>query len=207
VGVTDAQVESENPATLLARAQAGQAEAFCVLAEGHQARLLRQALVLSREMALAEDLVAETLIEAWKCLDRFNGSCRLSTWLYAILVHRFQKAVRRCRSRPIAWSSLPRAEAEEGAGFMAQMADDRPLPDELLLRDERSARFLSAIAALPEKHQPVILLRFFEAASLAEIASALHVSVGTVKSRLHHALDKLRRRPDVVNLLRETRDL
>ncbi len=51
---------------------------------------------------------------------------------------------------------------------------------------------LKALASLPEKHQQVLLLRFFEDASLTEIAALLDCSVGTVKSRLHYALDKLR---------------
>ena len=62
------------------------------------------------------------------------------------------------------------------------------------------------IAALPKKHREVILLRFYEDASLAEIAAALGLAQGTVKSRLHHALEKLRHLPVVLNLFHETRE-
>jgi len=73
-------------------------------------------------------------------------------------------------------------------------------------RRENEVRWRAAIAALPEPHQQVILLRFYEDASLAEIAAALGIALGTVKSRLHHALEKLRREPSVLNLLRESRE-
>ena len=57
-----------------------------------------------------------------------------------------------------------------------------------------------AVEALPQKHQQVVLLRFFEDASLPEIAALLGCSVGTVKSRLHYALEKLRELQQGVNL-------
>jgi len=70
-------VESEAPDSplLLERAQAGDADAFCELCRLHETRLLRQAASLCGNAALAEDLVQETLIEAWKCLSRYNGRC------------------------------------------------------------------------------------------------------------------------------------
>ena len=69
------------------------------------------------------------------------------------------------------------------------------------MRRETADRLREAVSALPEKHQQVILLRFFEEASLAEIAALLGCSVGTVKSRLHYALEKLREAQEGVNLL------
>jgi RNA polymerase sigma-70 factor (ECF subfamily) len=66
-------------------------------------------------------------------------------------------------------------------------------PADVVARQDTAEVMRRAIARLPDKHQRVLLLRFFEDASLPEIAAALGCSVGTVKSRLHHALEKLRR--------------
>src|SRR5580658_4821508 len=106
--VTDDRVEIIEAGEALARARAGEPEAFCRLTEPLQTRLLRQAATLSGDVGVAEDLVAETLVEAWKSLARYDESCRLSTWLYAILLHRYQKWRRRARSRPVvlAWLSI-----------------------------------------------------------------------------------------------------
>src|SRR5882724_3931597 len=98
---------------LLVQARRGDAEAFCQLLTPHETRLLRQAVLLCGNVATAEDLVSETLVEAWKSLARYNESCQLTTWLYAILIHRYQKYVRRARSRPIPLASLPLVEVEQ----------------------------------------------------------------------------------------------
>src|ERR1017187_818058 len=93
--ITDDPLELSDNRKLLSRACAGEAHAFCLLTESLQARLLRQAVALTSDMSAAEDLVSETLVEAWKSLPRYNQTCRLSTWLYAILLHRHRKSVRR----------------------------------------------------------------------------------------------------------------
>ena len=68
------------------------------------------------------------------------------------------------------------------------------------MRKEAAERLRQAVEVLPEKHQQVVLLRFFEGASLPEIAALLGCSVGTVKSRLHYALEKLRDSQHGMNL-------
>src|SRR5580698_3373719 len=105
--ITHDRVETIDSGPSLALARAGDADAFCRLTEPLQTRLLRQAAALSGDVSAAEDLVAETLVEAWKSLARYDGSCRLSTWLYAILLHRYQKWRRRARSRPVVLAWLP----------------------------------------------------------------------------------------------------
>src|SRR5262245_10992358 len=98
--IADVPVEASTEKDLLVRARNGQADAFCRLIHPLQTRLFRQAMMLCGDTHAAEDLVSETLVEAWKSLARYNATCRFSTWLYAILLHRHQKAVRRARSRP-----------------------------------------------------------------------------------------------------------
>jgi len=185
---------------LLEQARQGDAEAFCELSRKHETRLFQQAVALCRNPATAEDLVAETIVEAWKSLQRFDGSCRFSTWLYAILLHRYQKLVRKLRSRPIPLSSIPVNDAEFGERLLEQSPDTGLSPAEALIQADLDAPLRRAVASLPQKHQQVVLLRFYEGASLPEIATALGLSVGTVKSRLHHALEKLRKMKSIVNL-------
>ena len=185
---------------LLQRAREGEPEAFCALAQAHEQRLFQQALALCRNPATAEDLAADTIIEAWKSIGRFDGSCRFSTWLYAILLHRHQKLVRQQRSRPVPLSMLPVGEADASGQLLERLPDPRPLSPDVLARTDDDARLREAVQALPEKHRQVVQLRFFEDAALPEIAAALGLSVGTVKSRLHHALEKLRKMKSIVNL-------
>ena|SRR5690348_16889968 len=189
---------------LFARARVGDADAFCLLIEPLQVRLLRQAAALTGDLSLAEDIVSETLVEAWKSFPRYNGSCQFSTWLYAILLHRYQKSVRRARSRPVALALLSLFEARDSCNRQENLAATDPSPAEAAAQNETFARLRQCIELLPDKHARVILLRFFEDASLPDMAMVLGCSEGTVKSRLHHALEKLRKMK--MNLLEEQGD-
>lgn len=198
--ITADRPEIASTPDLLTRARAGESSAFCQLAAEHEGRLLQQACGLTRDLSAAEDLVSETLVEAWRSLARFNGACRFSTWLFSILLHRHQKALRRARSRPIPLAALPSVEADQRQQAQENLPAPGPSPAEEAIRQEAADKLRQAVEALPEKHQQVILLRFFEDASLPEIAALLGCSVGTVKSRLHYALEKLRESQHGVNL-------
>ena len=191
--ITDDRPEQSTAPELLSRAREGDAPAFCLLIEPLQARLLRQAVALSGNLSAAEDLVSETMVEAWKSLPRYNETCRLSTWLYSILLHRYQKTIRRARSRPISFAWLPSFEAQELHEQQQIIPSSELSPAESAAQNESFIQLRQCIESLPEKHRHIVLLRFFEDASLPDMASVLGCSVGTVKSRLHHALEKLRK--------------
>ncbi|MFA7343013.1 MAG: RNA polymerase sigma factor [Terrimicrobiaceae bacterium] len=182
-------------ASLIACARDGDAGAFSRLLEAEQPRLLAQALAFCGDADLARDLVQETMIAAWKSLRRFDGSCQLSTWLYVILLRRHRRAC--------GWFSrrLPLATQDQQAAAARQEPVAAPGAEGI----EREAGLLRAmVMALPARHREVIRLRYYAEASEAEAAAALGIPPGTVKSRLHQALEKLRRMKEKVNRLRET---
>jgi RNA polymerase sigma-70 factor (ECF subfamily) len=119
---------------------------------------------------------------------RFDESRRFSIWLYGILRHRFLKARR--RRRPVAGGER---EAADRPGREAS-------PIAAAEQAEEARLVQAAVAALPDQHRVVVELRFFASASLHEIATLVGCPLGTVKSRLHHALNKLLRGEGCVNL-------
>jgi RNA polymerase sigma-70 factor (ECF subfamily) len=185
-------VETAFSATLgfLARARAGDAEAFGEVYRAYATRLLRQAMALCGNVALAEELAQDTLVEAWRCLRRYNGRCQFFTWLCAILLNRYCNSIRNNRLLPV--SALGSREQAEFTNVVEKLADHSFLPDDAAEVREQSALVRKCIQSLPAKHQRVIYLRFYVDDSLEGIAAALGCSVGTVKSRLFHALEKLR---------------
>jgi RNA polymerase sigma-70 factor (ECF subfamily) len=191
--ITDDLHEPPTEQQLLTHARAGDASAFCRLIAPLEARLLRQAAALTNDLSAAEDIVSEIRVRAWKSLARYNETCRLSTWLYAILLHCHQEAARRARSRPTPLARFPLAEARE----LHRQHENNPAsglsPAAMAVENDRSLQLSRCIDMLPEKHREIIQLRFFEDASLADMAAVLDCSVGTVKSRLSHALEKLRK--------------
>ena len=187
---TFVEIEAPDTRNLLDLAQGGNAEAFGAICRVHETRLLRQAMTLCGDATLAEDLAQDALVEAWKCLRRYNGQCRFFTWLYAILLNRHRNLLR--QKRPLPFSACARHDRDEFQKNLSSLPDHDSLPDETTQRHERAAQVRACIQLLPAKQQQVVYLRFFADDSLEGIAVALGCSVGTVKSRLFHALDKLR---------------
>ena len=192
-GLNPTFVEIETPDTrsLLDQARAGDTEAFSEICRVHGTPLLRQAVALCGDRTLAEDLAQDTLVEAWKCLRRYNGQCQFFTWLCAILLNRYHNALRGNRLRPAA--TLGARDQDEYEQHTGNLPDHAALPDQAVELREQAVLVRQCVQALSAKHQQVIYLRFYVDDSLEGIAVALDCSVGTVKSRLFHALDKLRK--------------
>ena len=186
---------SDEFAELVALARDGDVRAFSRLMEAQQPRLMGQALAFCGDVQRAQDLVQETMIAAWKSLRRYDGSCRFFTWLYVILLRQHRRA--------LGWFArrLPSPTAAQMA-FAAQHEWATPHDDNPT--DVGESELLRAmVSVLPARHREVIRLRFYAEASEAEMAAALGISQGTVKSRLHHALEKLRRMKEKMNRLRD----
>ena len=175
---------------LIGQARSGDGEAFGELCHEHGPRLLRQATALCGDASAAEDLVQETLIEAWRCLPRYDGQCRFFTWLCSILIHRHRNSRR--KRWPLPFSFLFGSEHERAEISVSFTADPAPGPGILAEQAEHGARMLRVLDRLPAKQREVIYLRFYADDSLEGIAAAVGCSVGTVKSRLFHGLERLR---------------
>ena len=107
-----------------------------------------------------------------------------------LLLNRFRNVLR--QKRPVTFSSLPGAEREGVQSLLENFPDTGNRPDQATELLERAAFLRECIRKLPEKQRDVVYLRFYVDHSLESIALALGCSLGTVKSRLFHALDRLR---------------
>lgn len=133
------------------------------------------------DAATAEDLAQETLFTVWRRASLYaadKGS--VATWIFAIARN---LRIDRLR-REVPWQALPE-ERPEAAG-------DEALPDEALAEKQRQVRVRAALAELPPEQREVVLLSYVEGLSHAEIATRLRVPVGTVKSRIRIAYQKIR---------------
>jgi len=172
-----------NEAALLRRARSGDVEAFGLLVEEHQDYVFNVVYHLVGNDRDAEDIAQEVFLRAYSHLAGFEGRARFSTWLYGIALNCVRSMWRRRRSRS---SSSLDGGADEEAGRIDPAADGDG-PEETALRGERVALVRQAIAALDEEMKEVIVLRDVQGLTYDEIAEALGVALGTVKSRIHRA--------------------
>ena len=170
---------------LLTRARRGDADAYQDILDRYADGLYRLAYALLGNAADAEDALQETLLGAFRGIERFEGRASLKTWLSRILV---KQAARRRRSRKRS-AALP---LHGLAGEGASPADGSPSGREgtVALRMD----VLAALDALGPHHREVVALREFQGMSYDEIAGALGVPRGTVESRLFRARQVLRER-------------
>lgn len=176
----------------LEAARLGDVDAFGRLVEPLEVRLSRQAYLLCRNESMAEELAQDTLVSAWKSLRRFDGNCRLFTWLYAILLNTYKKRLRSQSRKPLIFWGLFQWNQDHPEAQSTEISSNPHHPETALEQAERNQNIANLIDTLSPKHQEVIRLRFYAEASLEEIAETTGCSIGTVKSRLHYALEKLR---------------
>ena len=171
----------------LDRLRAGDARAFEELVASHQHRVFGVALRMLGSAAEAEEVAQEAFIRAHRSLGEFRGDAKLSTWLYTIVS-------RLCLNR---LASGDRRAVRQGEEVLLRVADEGGGPEVRAERGELEGALHRAIAELPEERRVVIVLRDLEGLSYEEIALALGLELGTVRSRLHRARmdlkDKLER--------------
>jgi RNA polymerase sigma-70 factor (ECF subfamily) len=181
------QESREDAPDFLRRLRAGEARAFEEMVRVHQHRVYGLALRMLGNAAEAEEIAQEVFVRAHRSLAEFRGDARLSTWLYAI-------ASRLCLTR---LGSGERSAIRHGEDVLARLPHDAGGPDAALERSELEGALHRAIAELPDERRIVIVLRDLEGLAYEDIAAALDLPVGTVRSRLFRARmdlkDKLER--------------
>lgn len=181
----------------LERLKAGDAAAFNRLVEERHGDIYALLYRLTEDPEEARDLTQETFLQAFRHLASFRGDADLRTWLYRIAVNqarnRWRWWKRRRRDRTVSLD----APVSEGidSPLSAGLAGDEGLdPERQALAREREKALHAALRTLSRPYREVIVLRDIEGLSYEEVAAALDLNVGTVKSRLNRGRSELRRR-------------
>ncbi len=157
----------------------------------HVDRLYRYARLLTHDAAWAEDLVQQTILQAYEHADQLRpeGNCR--GWLFAIL----RNLYRTTRRRLSAGSSAPIARAAESlVGVEAELYPPPLTPEALVQRELTIDAIERAIGELPALYREILILVDLEELKYEEVALVVECAVGTVKSRLYRARNRLRTR-------------
>ncbi len=168
-------------ADVVQRALRGDEAAFQLIVDEHREAVFRLAYLLLGDADDAEDLAQETFIRALRYLHRYDPERALRPWLLSIAAN---LARNRRRSLGRYWAALQR--------LAGQFPAESTTPESYSTQAFEADALWRAVRGLNGAEQEIIYLRYFLELSVAETAEALGVQPGTVKSRLHRALKRLR---------------
>lgn len=172
---------------LLAQFVSGRRDAFDELVARHRDRVYQFARWhAGADRAGAEDAAAEVWIQVFRSAASFRGDSSFRTWLYSLARH---VCLQWGKRRGAANARL--TPLDPGGEEPLDFPDGEPPPLETLESRERDALVRAAVESLEPHHRVVLLLREWEGLSYEEIAQALDIPLGTVRSRLHNALVRL----------------
>jgi RNA polymerase sigma-70 factor (ECF subfamily) len=143
------------------------------------------ALSFMKNESDAEDVAQEAFLNAFRNLAAFRGQAKFSTWLISITLNEARGRLR--RQTLVRMESLDETPEQGGQVLPALLRDWREVPSEALERKEIREMLQEAIGGLPPIYREVVLLRDVEELSVEETATALTVSIASVKTRLHRA--------------------
>jgi RNA polymerase sigma factor (sigma-70 family) len=178
---TSANVRAGAPddALLVRRIAAGEARAFEELYRSYHPRLTRFLMNILRRPQLVEEALDDTMMVVWRRPDSFNGASKVSTWIFAIAYRTALKALSRLDEPREDLDAERRPSLEAG-------------PEQALGERQVQKLLLDAMDKLSSDHRVVVDLTYYHEAGYREIAEIMNCPVGTVKTRMFHARQRLK---------------
>ena len=173
---------SDTERQLVERIQAGDRQAFESLLDAYETRVYRLALRFTDCIADAEDVTQEIFLGVYKGLGQFRGNSALGTWIYRVAMNHCLEFRRKRKL-----DCMPYDEE-----LTLASTDWRENPFQSAERHELADKVEAALSCLSPLHRDVVVLHELQGMTYQEVAAALDVPVGTVKSRLSNAFRKLR---------------
>ena len=178
---TEAHSHAPDDSRLMARITARDLRAFEDLYRAYHPRLSRFLMNILRHPHLAEEALDDAMMVVWRRSDSYNGTSKVSTWIFAIAYRIALKARSRYRE--------PQEDREPEPG------EDSPInPEDELGQRQTQAILLGAMGKLSAEQRAVVDLTYFHDMGYREIAEILDCPVGTVKTRMRHARRHLKDR-------------
>ncbi len=171
--------------SLVSLAQQGDGEAFALLVQRHQKMVYNLALGKTGSHHDAEEITQNAFLKAWQGLPQFQGKAAFSSWLYRLTLNAATDFLRQ-RGRHAKVVSLSDPD-------LPPIPDQSPTPEERSAAEADRQALWQAIEALPEQQRTILLLREIDGLSYKEIALALDLEEGTVRSRLSRSRKVLRK--------------
>ena len=178
----------EQEAAIVRKVLGGDANAFETLVLEYEKNVYNIALRMTGNSEDAADMTQEAFIKAYNSLQSFRGDSKFSVWLYRIVSNVCLDFLRSKNRRPTVSLSVEDADGEDA---QLDVADESQSPELLLDRKLTRESVRRGLDSLPPDYRQILLLREIQGLSYDEIAQALGLEVGTVKSRIFRARKRL----------------
>ena len=179
---------------LVDRFKSGDQTAFDEMVARYWDRIYSMVHQLLRNQQDAEEVTQDAFIRAHRGLSNFRGESAFSTWLYQIATNlarnRYWYWWRRKRDKSVSFDAP--VSSENNLTLAEIIPAEAASPDDLTVTQEFVDRVAAGMEKLGQKHREILILRNVKNLSYEEIADILHLTVGTVKSRIARARDSLR---------------
>jgi RNA polymerase sigma-70 factor, ECF subfamily len=182
------RMDSEDDTGLVSRCQRGNIDAFGILVERHQKRMLNVAYRVIGDYDEACEVVQEAFFSAYRAIKGFKGDAKFATWLTSITINHARNRVRQTqsRSRHEVVSLDDPVETDTGHISYDHASGEQSAMDRLEQKEVR-IKVQECVNALDNEYREVLVLRDMEEFSYDEIGNILRIPGGTVKSRLYRA--------------------
>ncbi|NQU43096.1 sigma-70 family RNA polymerase sigma factor [bacterium] len=177
---------------LILACQKGDTDAFEQIIELHQGRVYGLAFQMLHNAEDAEDVAQEVFISCYQSIRRFRGDASLGTWLYRITVNKVRNRWRLQKRRRTASHTSLDAPRNPDDPRPLEIEDPAPGPGRQVQAREAVQALDRAVESLPDDYREIVALRFQQHLSYEEIAEVLDCSLGTVKSRINRARQRLK---------------
>jgi RNA polymerase sigma-70 factor (ECF subfamily) len=185
------QHEQESDDELLSKAKSGDQRAFDELCVRYRGMLKRRIFTIVRNREDAEDVLQETLLSAYRHLDTFRGTCKVSTWMMKIGINTALMLLRKRRSLP---EMISEQVSDDGQRFDSPDFRDQGLdPEQSYIADQTLGKLRNAVQQLPANARFLMDLYYRKERRLKDAAATLGISEATAKSRLLRGRLMLRR--------------
>ncbi len=179
-----------DPAIML-RVAAGDEQGFNYLVEKYHRPILHFLFRMVRNQAIAEELAQEVFLRVYRARASYRAEAKFSTWLYRIATNLAVNHARDNRHERAAQNVYLDAP-DEDTGARPEVADDRPLAEERMLREERMKAIRAHVMALPERQRMAVVMHKYQGMDYREIGAVLKQSESATKSLLFRAYQTLR---------------
>jgi RNA polymerase sigma-70 factor, ECF subfamily len=185
-----AQLDDRDLAALAAQ---GRERAYRELLSRYERPVFSLVFRMVRDRNVAEDLAQEAFIRAFNAIDSYNPAYKFSNWIFKIANNHTIDFLRKRRLDTVSIHGSPHASSaqeEARTSLVVESTDERP--DAFVENRELGGQIERAIGALRPEYRTVVLLRHVEGYSYEEIAEAMELPLGTVKTYLHRARNELK---------------